>query len=258
MSAQDKPPLPGPTESRPVPVKRDAEIIFDIEQDFIALYKAVREQTMNSFENLYNLYSSINYVIDADIPGAAVECGVWRGGCMMLTAMQLLRRDVKSRELWLYDTFEGMTKPDERDFKFVMSEDGKVVPRFATPTWETEQRDGGNDWCFASIDDVRQNMATTGYPADRIRYVKGDVTQTLIESVPEQISLLRLDTDWYESSRAELETLWPRLSVGGVLIIDDYGGWRGQRQAVDEFFAEHGSIMLHRVSRNCRSGVKCR
>jgi hypothetical protein len=84
--------------------------------------------------------------------------------------------------------------------------------------------------------DVEANVRSTGYPFEQFTFVEGDVSQTLQQTVPEKIALLRLDTDWYESTKTELEVLYPRLSVGGVCIFDDYGHWQGARRAVDEYF----------------------
>jgi O-methyltransferase len=95
-------------------------------------------------------------------------------------------------------------------------------------------------WCVAGINDVRANVMSTGYPQENFTFVEGDVTQTLQETIPERIALLRLDTDWYESTRAGLDALYPRLEVGGVCILDDYGHWQGARQAVDDYFAQQG------------------
>jgi hypothetical protein len=117
--------------------------------------------------------------------------------------------------------------------------------------------DGNNVWCVASIEDVRVNVLSTCYPADRFEFVKGDVSQTLLSSVPDQLSLLRLDTDWYESTRISLEVLYPRLSVGGVCILDDYGHWEGARVAVDEFFGDHRPLM-HQIDYSGRIFVKTR
>ena len=103
---------------------------------------------------------------------------------------------------------------------------------------------------------VRANLASTGYPPERVRFVKGKVEDTLPDAAPPQIAVLRLDTDWYESTRCELEHLFPRLSVGGVLIIDDYGAWEGARRAVDEFVAAGASILLNRIDETGRIGVK--
>jgi hypothetical protein len=115
---------------------------------------------------------------------------------------------------------------------------------------------GASLWCNASIEDVQANMARSSYPSQRIHLVKGPVESTIPGVAPDDIALLRLDTDWYESTRHELEHLFPRLVPGGVLIIDDYGHWQGARQAVDEYLAKSDvPILLNRVDYTGRIAV---
>ena len=192
---------------------------------------AVRPFTMTSSERIWSLLRAVDYVVDQPVPGDFVECGVWRGGSVMAMARRLQERGDASRNLWLYDTYEGMTPPTENDVEAIS---GRTAQDLLNTT---AIADGNNVWCIAGIDDVRANIARTGYPDSQIAFVKGDVAQTLQESVPESIALLRLDTDWYESTRVGLETLYPRLAIGGVCILDDYGHWQGARKAVDEYFA---------------------
>lgn len=114
-------------------------------------------------------------------------------------------------------------------------------------------------WAIASLDDVKRNVRLTRYPEERITFVKGPVEQTLNATAPDHIAVLRLDTDWYESTKAELDHLYPRLAIGGVLIIDDYGHWQGARRAVDEYFAARGEHpFLHRTDYTGRVMIKMR
>ena len=101
----------------------------------------------------------------------------------------------------------------------------------------------------------KPTLAETAYP--RVEFVQGRVENTLPAAAPPEIAVLRLDTDWYESTRHELEHLYPRLVDGGVLIVDDYGYWQGARQAVDEYFGETGeAILLNRIDDTGRIAVK--
>jgi len=208
---------------------------------------------MTSAERQWALINAVRHVVRAQVPGDIVECGVWRGGAAMAAALTLLDAGSSDRKIWLYDTFAGMTAPGADD---VRAADGVAARR----TWTRHRRvDGGNDWCRAPLADVRSNMAATGYPETGLRFVQGPVEQTLLESanLPDSIALLRLDTDWYESTRTELEILYPRLSIGGVLIIDDYGHWQGARKAVDEFFAARAEvILLNRIDDTGRIGIR--
>ena len=114
------------------------------------------------------------------------------------------------------------------------------------------KRDAGG-WAVASVEEVRHNMSTTGYPPEKIRYVKGRVEDTIPGQAPDAIALLRLDTDWYESTRHELVHLMPRVVANGIVIVDDYGHWEGARRAVDEFVAHsERPIFLARIDYSCR------
>lgn len=222
----------------------------DFDARAVATIRRVRLHTMTSPERLFALIEATRYVSRAGIQGDIVECGVWRGGSMMATALTLLECGDISRELHLFDTYEGMAAPTSRD----VSVDG-----YAASTLLTEQGkfDAGSAWCYATIEEVRAAMAGTGYDTDRMHFVQGKVEYTIPNDAPPKIALLRLDTDWYESTRHELEHLYPRLSPGGVLIVDDYGHWTGCRQAVDEYFGSRNiNVLLNRVDYTGRIAVK--
>lgn len=199
-----------------------------------AIIRGLRPYTMTSSERLWSLLNAVRYVTSEGVPGDFVECGVWRGGSVMAMAGELQRLGVDDRRIWLYDTFQGMTAPTEADVEAVT---GVYA---STMLEDTPVGDGNNVWCVAGRSDVEANVHLTGYPDDSFVFVEGDVSQTLHQQAPDRISLLRLDTDWYESTRVGLEVLYPRLSVGGVCILDDYGHWQGARRAVDEYFEALG------------------
>lgn len=224
---------------------------FDIsEADKLAAH-AVDEFTMTSLERRYHLLQSVRHVVKHRIPGSIVECGVWRGGSMMLVAKTLIECGDISRDLYLYDTFEGMPPPTEADQDcFAQS----AVARLRAE--ETVKANSGV-WAISGLEDVKRNMASVGYPEERIHCICGKVESTIPARIPEQISILRLDTDWYESTAHELTHLYPRLAKGGALIIDDYGYWQGARKAVDEFLAATSDrILLHRIDNSSRAFVK--
>lgn len=223
---------------------------LDFSTEEIAVVDQVKPYTMTTPERVYALIHSLNYIHKNGIPGDIVECGVWRGGSMIAAAKTLQRLGDTSRTLWLYDTFEGMTAPTEHD---VSSKGTKASDKFE----KRQTGEDSSDWCLASIEEVTANVTATNYPAEHLRFVKGKVEETLPAQSPEKISLLRLDTDWYESTLHELETLFPKLAIGGVLIIDDYADWTGTRKAVDEYFAKH-SIRFHlgRIDDSARIGIK--
>jgi O-methyltransferase len=212
------------------------------------VFSHVRPYTMTSLERIQALGDAIGHVVRHAIPGDIVECGVWRGGSMMAAAKCLLKlREI--RQLYLFDTFEGMPPPSEADVD--------CHGRPASTLLAISDRTTSDVWACSSIDEVRKNMNSTGYPEARVTYVQGRVEDTIPSQAPSSISVLRLDTDWYESTAHELHYLFPRLSAGGILIIDDYGHWQGARRAVDEYFATHNiPILLTRIDYTGRMGVK--
>jgi hypothetical protein len=211
--------------------------------------------TMTSPARLEALLDAVTYCVQRAIPGDFAECGVWKGGSVLAMILKLQELGAEDRTIHLFDTFEGMTAPSEHD-----------TSRFDVPaleTWNEQRASGGEAWpeYFApeTFDErkVRELLLSTEYPADRIRFVRGPVEETLPAHAPGQLALLRLDTDWYESTRHELEHLYPRLSSGGVLIIDDYGHWDGCRKAVTEHFATVAPpLLLSRIDYTGRIAVK--
>ena len=207
--------------------------------------------TMTSWGRLWALLESVRYAEEAKIPGAFVECGVWRGGSVMAMAYKLLELDGATRDLWLYDTFKGMTTPTSADI------DATTGVSAASALAATAVGNGDNIWCVAGLADVKANVSSTRYPTDRVTYVEGDVATTLLDEMPDQIAILRLDTDWYESTKMELEVLYPRLAQGGICILDDYGHWEGARAAVDEYFVGLGTRpYMHPIDYSGRVFIK--
>lgn len=219
-------------------IKRTRERVVKLPPDFdeqtTRIFNTVNPYTMTSPERIAALVEAVRYVVANKIAGDFVECGVWRGGSSMAAALALKELGDESRELWLYDTYEGMSAPTEEDVDIA----GQTADKKFTQRQLTED---SSEWCRSPIDDVRQNLQSTGYPADKMHFIKGKVEETIPEEIPAgPIAILRLDTDWYESTRHEMEHLYPRLLKDGVLILDDYGYWQGARKAVDEYFAAHG------------------
>lgn len=200
---------------------------------------SARPFTMTSVERMAALLNAVNYISEQQIPGNIAECGVWRGGSMMVVALTLLARGDTSRSLYLYDTYEGMSAPTGKDKSFDGASAAEQLAR--------SKKDDAI-WCYASVEDVRKNLLSTGYPKDKIHFIKGKVEDTIPATLPGDLALLRLDTDWYESTLHELNQLYPLLHARGVMVIDDYGHWQGARKAVDEYFQKTGeSIYLHRI-----------
>ncbi|KUG27283.1 putative o-methyltransferase [hydrocarbon metagenome] len=206
--------------------------------------------SMTSGERMVGLIRAVEYLARYGIPGSFVECGVWKGGSTMAAALALRLYEGTTRDMYLFDTFCGMTEPTDSDVALDGAPAAEEYRRHQTP-------DGGNTWCQAGLEEVKANMRSTGYPEERLHFIKGPVEETLPQHAPERIALMRLDTDWYASTRHELEHLYPRLVSGGVLIIDDYGHWKGSKQAVDEYIEKNNlRLLLTRMDYSGRLAVK--
>jgi len=229
----------------------DYQTFSDIKNtEFWEIYKLCKPYTMTSIERMYSLYNAVDYILTNDIKGAFVECGVWRGGSAMLIAKMLSNRNISDRKIYLYDTFKGMSEPTDKDITI----DGKDAKESMIKSKQTKET---SVWCLAELPDVKRNLQLTNYQENNIYYVEGKVEDTLPNSKPsEEIALLRLDTDWYESTKHELTFLYPELVHGGVLIIDDFGYWQGCHKAVIDYFKDKGSILFNRIDNNGRIAIK--
>lgn len=222
----------------------------DFNEDHRAIIKKAKPFTMTSNERLFALIEAVKYISNSGIEGDIVECGVWRGGSMLAAAECLLHLNDTKRRLYLYDTFEGMSKPTENDVTFNNEKAETLLS-------SNLDKSKNNVWAYASLEDVKNNLSQSKYNPDLITYIKGKVEDTIPKTIPGKIALLRLDTDWYESTKHEMNFLFPRLQKGGVLIIDDYGHWKGARKAIDEYFAQQKmTILLSRIDETGRMMIK--
>ncbi len=239
-----------------VPDCSDARVIAHLPPSERRIIDRVRAYTMTSEERIVGLIDAVRHCQQRALPGAFAECGVWRGGSVLTMILTLQELGVSNRDIYLYDTFEGMTAPG--------TEDVSDYDPPALATWDGARQAGKQAWDFLfraevfNEQQVRELLLATGYPAQHLHFVKGPVEQTLPGTMADALCLLRLDTDWYESTLHELVHLYPRLVQNGVLIVDDYGHWRGCRQAVDEYFSAAGRQLpfLQRVDYTCRMAIK--
>lgn len=221
---------------------------FDLD---LVRYIQKKEFTMVSLERLINTIKACKYVCENNIPGDFVECGVWRGGNGIL-AQKIFQKFGVKKKVWMYDTFSGMTEPSTVDVNIYTGK--KALEKYIQ-----KQRSSYNEWSFSPLEEVKNNCTESSLDLASFEFIQGDVCETLKVSsnLPEKIAVLRLDTDWYESTRAELENLYPNVSNGGVLIIDDYGSWDGSRKAVDEYFSKAAyKPLFNVVDLDARSAVK--
>ncbi|MFI5511718.1 TylF/MycF/NovP-related O-methyltransferase [Mycobacterium sp. NPDC051804] len=233
----------------------------DLDESAQHIIRKVDPYTLTAGDRIAALCTSVDYIVDHGIPGAIVECGVWRGGSLLAMVLRLLERGITDRDVFGYDVWQGMGpsgfpyEPTDEDVLF----NGASVKNSMNPgrigKALYEQVMPRVTHFQPSRDDVFGLLTSAGYPSERIHLVAGPVEDTLPAQAPETIALLRLDTDLYESTRHELEHLYPRIPVGGVLVIDDYGYWKGARKAVDDYFDGH-RILLHRDGPSVRFAVK--
>lgn len=236
-------------------VKPDTRLVVnglpaDFEKDVVDTYNKVKVYTMTTPERIASLCNAVKYITVNQIEGDFVECGVWRGGSTMAAIDTLIKAGDQSREIYLYDTFEGMSAPTEHDKVFTGTAADELMNT-------TAKEDPTSVWCYSAIEEVQKNVGSLNYPAVKVHYVKGKVEDTIPQTIPQKIALLRLDTDFYESTAHELTHLFPLLVPGGVIIIDDYGHWEGARKAVDEYIADNKlKLLLNRIDYTGRIGIK--
>ena len=181
------------------------------------------------------------------IEGAVVECGVWKGGVSM-GMMMVNQRYNTDRHFWLYDTFEGLPEPaDDKNgphaqqlFREVQNKIHKNITTKAMELFEKRKDLEDGKWNYGPLEVVKNNMYFSGYPRDKLHFIQGKVEDTLVQPhlLPDKIAILRLDTDWYESTKIELEVLYERLQPGGLLAIDDFCHWPGSTRATEEYFRD--------------------
>lgn len=238
------------------PLPDPNQIPQDVDDRFVDLVREMKNVGVLEMTQ-HTTYAAVDYVVRAGLAGDFVECGVYQGRQALMMAQALKAFGVLDRDIYLYDTFSGQIRPTIEDYKDKAKPEASFRANLAR--WELGQVTGASkSWKVATVEEVRTNVYRTGYPHERFHFVVGDVLRTLPNDRHVRIAVLRLDTDWYESTKWELASLYDKLVVGGVLIIDDYGRWRGCRKAVDEFFATlgAGAPLLVRTSGSERVCIK--
>ena len=215
-------------------------------QEEYEIIKLGMQYSMASWERLYANINSIKYLVNSQIEGAIVECGVWRGGSMLTMLETLKQYSVINRDIYLYDTFTGMSTPSKEDGIFAHE-------KFK----ELQTGEDKSNWCCADLNDVKSTINLSEYPNEKLHYVKGKIEDTVPGTIPDKISLLRLDMDWYSPTIHALTYLYPKVQSGGVIILDDYGHWDGCKQAVDRFVEENDvNLLLNRIDYTGRIAIK--
>lgn len=236
---------------------------YELEDEAVECIYTVKNNTMLSKRRLVTLYQQVAYCEKNNIPGSFVECGVWKGGAMGLMALANLHTGVERRHLHLFDAFQEICEPDA-------SVDGERAVR---EVCEFTKKGGHNEGklqpltgiydSFGGAGTLEENKnlleKVIGYPVEQIHYHVGWFQHTLPNEHEkiDQIAILRLDGDWYASTKVCLEYLFDKVVVGGVVIIDDYGTYEGCRRAFDEFVTSRKiRLFLGSVDKDCRFFVK--
>ena len=197
-----------------------------VPKDFFNLYSIIKPYTMIDSLRLSMLYILASEICSNGIKGDVVECGVCNGGSAAILA-EVIKTDV-NRKLWLYDTFSGMPSPVVLDGDEAKKYEGKLV---------------------GSIGNVKNIICDKiGFPMENIIIKKGLFLTTFKSKIPQSISLLHIDADWYNSVLLSLETFYPMVNIGGIIILDDFGHWEGAREAFYDFcFEQNIKPLLERV-----------
>jgi len=223
--------------------------VIEVNREIEKIIKHCSKYSLTGYLRMYVVTEAIRKVLNDGLEGDFVECGVWKGGNLIL--MEKLRGFYKlNKKIYGYDTFDGMSEPTELDEDFNNNKAKSLMLK------SKKEKGINNIHCFATIEDVKSNIISN-CDEKNISLIKGPVEETLLieENLPKKISVLRLDTDFYESTKIELDILFPLLVKGGILIIDDYGHWKGAKKAVDEYFADN-KHWLHFVDYTCRYLIK--
>lgn len=200
---------------------------------------------------------ALRYILRQPVPGCIVECGV-DAGEFEYRWIQELQKQGQERDIYMFDTFKGLTEPGEYDYTAATARLYTMNKDTVYNEWASRKLGPDiNAWCYTPLDAVKHRLESTGYPKERLHYVIGDVCKTLTDpaNIPDEIAILRMDTDWYESSKIELEVLYPKVVRGGVVIFDDYYHWDGQRRATDEYFAKQGVVPRMVDIGNCKTSA---
>lgn len=228
--------------------------LSDKPADFLEIWASVKNLTMLSRERLYNYWSAVNFVCERGIPGDIVEVGVWAGGGIISSAKCIQNWEnvsgksdaYRDRLVLGYDTFKGHPRPDDDEVD--------IWSKSQVEVYEDTRKSG---WASVSLETVTANLSAHLQSLDWTRLVEGPCEETLHDHLPKRAAVIHIDVDWYQPTLESLRCLWPTLSVGGVIILDDYGHHSGARRAVDEYFSQQAlPPFFSHIDYSCISGVK--
>jgi O-methyltransferase len=220
--------LLGPSTSRAVRQKDGTVVVEEVpegdrERRMIGRDWPANGATMIGLKRLDNIQQCVRRVIADQVPGDFIEAGVWRGGATILMRALLALHDDRERKVWVADSFSGLPEPDPERFPA-----------------DAEDRHHTYEFLAVPVEDVKRNFERYGFLDDQVRFVEGWFRDTLPKLTDQRWAIARIDGDMYESTRVALDSLYPRLSPGGFVIVDDYGAVPGSKQAVEDFREENG------------------
>jgi O-methyltransferase len=208
-------------------LNKDLQMVLRMNDNEILNF--VSPYTVCDNARILNVLQVIDWIAKENIPGDFVEAGVYKGGIIMAMALKCKQLGL-TRKIYAYDTFSGMTAPTGLDIDINNMRALDLMDKSSYVYSEAIH-------CKSSLEETKENFEKTGY--SNVVFCEGDILQTSLHSIPQEIALLRLDTDWYESTKFELDHFEPQVRKGGYVIVDDYGHWKGSRKAVDDFLLTH-------------------
>lgn len=244
--------------------RKHSACVYDYQEEAGKIIERIRPYTMLSYESLITLYQQVRWSELNFIPGDFVECGIWKGGAVGLMAQTNLFFGKNERHIHCFDIFDNICEPDPKiDGEWAIQQasilSGRPPESFTgalKPVKNIYASHGG----ACTLEEVKMLIENKiGYPKEYLHYYKGWFQDTLpvnSRSIKE-IALLRIDADWYASTKICLEYLYDKVVPGGFIIIDDYGTYDGCRKAVDEWITARGKkVFLHHASKDTRYWIK--
>ena len=226
-------------------IDRYHDYIVELTKEESKEIEKFKEICLVSKLNLWSILQSIKYISYNKIPGDIVECGIYNGNMLSLLG-KLINKYNLDKKIWGYDTFEqGFLKNSISKFDVDFKNKKEVI------------LENDNTHYFTVSEVISNINQHDAFDPNKYFLIKGDIIKTLDDkkNIPNKISFLRMDTDIYKTTKKQLEILYPKLSIGGILHIDDYGLCPGVKKAVNEYF-ENQNVWLHRADLSCRYLIK--
>ncbi len=225
--------------------KRYGDAVVEIDKKSLRTIKFVNNLMIGSLPNQWSIIQALKYIKNNKVDGDIVETGVFHGGGLIFLN-EIMKNIGLKKKIWGYDTFTGVPEIDFKNDELIS---GQKIKK------ESEK----DKLIYRNVNQVKKILLKKSFSSQNLpNLIIGDTRKTLKQkkNLPKKISFIRLDTDFYESTLNELNTLYPRLVKNGILLIDDYGHHKGCKKAVDKFFRNNKKILMHRVDYTVRMIIK--